>query len=217
MVYDTEFTDRLDQYIKARPHYVRKAMFGGLGYLLNGNMCFGVLHDDLILRVGQHAAQGPLEQGIARVFDITGRAMKGWIMVPTSTTESDNRLHEWLTLAENFVLSLPPKEPDNKVKDPAKVSIRQIRNLGKVSAKALHNIGINNRAELEQTGPVAAYIQVREEGGKPSLNFLYAMVAGLRDLHWNALTREDKGELLRELDAWADMQQYMAAPDEKAK
>jgi len=97
------------------------------------------------------------------------------------------------------------------------VSIRQIRNLGKVSAKMLKDIGICNRAELEGIGPVAAYIQIREEGGKPSLNLLYAMVAGLRDMHWNDLTREDKGELLRELDAWADMQQYMAARDEKTK
>ena len=216
MVYDTKFTDQLDQYIKTRPGFTRKAMFGGLGYLLNGNMCFGVLHDDLILRVGQDAAQFSLEQGTARVFDITGRAMKGWIMVPTSSIGNDDRLHEWLALAEDFVVKLPPKESGNKVSDPTRVSIRQIRNLGKVSARMLENIGIYTRADLERTGPVAAFIQVREEGGKPGLNLLYAMVAGLRDMHWNELTHEDKGELLRELDAWADMQQYMAAPDKKS-
>jgi TfoX/Sxy family transcriptional regulator of competence genes len=213
MSYDEVFSERLEQFMNGREGYTRKAMFGGLGCLLNGNMCFGTLYQDLILRVGEEAAQAPLDSGQARVFDITGRPMKGWIVVPIDSISDDSVLNDWLALAESFVASLPPKK-DATSRPSNEVPVRQIRNLGKVSARALQGIGIKTRADLERVGPVAAFIQIREQGGMTSLNLLYAMVAGLRDQHWTELTHEDKGELLRELDAWADMQQYIASESE---
>jgi TfoX/Sxy family transcriptional regulator of competence genes len=216
MSYDPEFAERLELFTAGRTGYATKAMFGGMGYLLHGNMCFGTLYTDLVLRVGEQAAQAPLDEGRASVFDITGRPMKGWIMVPVDDLADKSVLHEWLLLAESFASTLPQKAEKSAQRDPEKVTIRQVRNLGKVSARVLQAIGIATRADLERVGPVPAFIQVREQGGKASLNLLYAMAAGLQDRHWNELSQEEKGELLRELDAWADMQQYIGNDEEQA-
>ena len=59
----------------------KKKMFGGVCYLLNGNMCFGIYKDYLIVRLGEEEAAAALKQEGVRPFDITGRPMKGWVMV----------------------------------------------------------------------------------------------------------------------------------------
>ena len=92
MAYQEAFARQLDAYVAGRTAFECKAMFGGMAYLLNGNMCFGTLNDDLILRIGVDAAEAYLGKGRARVFDITGRVMKGWIVVPIDAIEHDQYL-----------------------------------------------------------------------------------------------------------------------------
>ena len=87
----------------------RKKMFGGICQLLNGNMVCGVYKDYLILRLGEEAAQEALEQPYVRPFDITGRPMKGWVMVAEKGLETDQSLKDWLNKAKTFVSTLPPK------------------------------------------------------------------------------------------------------------
>ena len=84
-------------------------MFGGICYLFNGNMACGILNDDLIVRVGPERYQHYLSKPHTRKFDITGRPMKGWVMVDYNGLESDNDLSAWLRLGVEFALSLPPK------------------------------------------------------------------------------------------------------------
>jgi TfoX/Sxy family transcriptional regulator of competence genes len=86
----------------------RKAMFGGTCNLVNGNMMCGVYKDFLILRLGEEHAAEALRQSHTKPFDITGRPMKGWIMVEQSGL-SDAALKRWLQKAKDFVESLPPK------------------------------------------------------------------------------------------------------------
>lgn len=86
----------------------RKKMFGGICYLINGNMMAGVYKEYLILRLGPEAAEVALKQKHVQPFDITGRPMKGWAMVVNKGMQG-KRLIEWLTQAREFAESLSPK------------------------------------------------------------------------------------------------------------
>ncbi len=107
MAYDEDLDRRITEAVEDWPA-VRKKMFGGTCHLLNGNMVCGVLEDRLILRLGERAAGEALAQDSVQPFDITGRPMKGWVMVEKIETEGAE-LHQWLKRARAFVETLPPK------------------------------------------------------------------------------------------------------------
>ena len=87
----------------------QKKMFGGVCYLMNGNMVGGIYKDYMILRLGEEAASEALKKPHVRVFDITGRPMKGWVMVDGNRFASNDELEVWLEKARDFVATLPPK------------------------------------------------------------------------------------------------------------
>jgi TfoX/Sxy family transcriptional regulator of competence genes len=87
---------------------VKKKMFGGTCYIINGNMMSGVYKDYLILRLGEEQAQKALKLSKVRPFDITGKPMKGWVMVEASGFTGSKLVH-WLEQARKFVESLPSK------------------------------------------------------------------------------------------------------------
>mgnify|MGYP001826600689 CR=1 FL=1 len=87
---------------------VRKKMFGGTCHILNGNMLCGVYKDYLILRLGEDQAKDALNQDHVKPFDITGKPMKGWVMVEVPGFKG-SLLSQWLKKARRFVESLPPK------------------------------------------------------------------------------------------------------------
>ena len=84
-------------------------MFGGLGFMADGNMCVGVIDDQLIARVGTDAYDAALEEPHARPFDFTGRAMRGWVFVDHPGLAADEALEAWVERALGFVGTLPPK------------------------------------------------------------------------------------------------------------
>ena len=84
-------------------------MFGGVCHLLNGNMFCGVNKDFLILRLGEENGNKALALPHVRPFDITGKPMKGWVMVEQDGFKTDRELANWLNQAREFVSSLPPK------------------------------------------------------------------------------------------------------------
>ena len=84
-------------------------MFGGLCFMLNGNMCCGVVGGDLMLRVGPDRHAECLAHPHAREMDFTGKALKGFIFVGPQGQESDAELAGWVQLAADFALGLPPK------------------------------------------------------------------------------------------------------------
>jgi TfoX/Sxy family transcriptional regulator of competence genes len=86
-----------------------KKMFGGVGFLLNGNMLVGVWKDSLIVRVGPDQYDGALREPHVREFDITGKPMKGWVLVELEGVEEDDQLKDWIEQAINFVTTLPAK------------------------------------------------------------------------------------------------------------
>lgn len=86
----------------------RKKMFGGTAHLLNGNLMCGVYKDYLILRLGEQAGDDALKKPRTRPFDITGKPMKGWVMVEKQAVDG-GKLRPWLTKARKFASTLAPK------------------------------------------------------------------------------------------------------------
>ena len=109
MAYDEGLAQRVRDLLVGHPGYVEKKMFGGVGYMLRGNMACGVNKDDLIVRVGPDRYEEALAQPVARVFDMTGRPMRGWVVVEPQGVEEDEDLEGWVQQGVDFALSLPPK------------------------------------------------------------------------------------------------------------
>jgi hypothetical protein len=84
-------------------------MFGGVCYLLNGNMCFGIHKESLILRVEPDKTKEMIKNQYIVPFDITGKPMKGWIMVSPDLVETDDQLRAMLGLGIDFAKNLPGK------------------------------------------------------------------------------------------------------------
>jgi TfoX/Sxy family transcriptional regulator of competence genes len=109
MAYDEKLDERITKIVKPWKKTGKRHMFGGVCYLTGGNMVAGVWKDFLILRLGQEGAEKALELPFARPFDVTGRAMKGWVMIEEPAVRKDSDLEEWLLEAKEFVKTLPPK------------------------------------------------------------------------------------------------------------
>jgi len=86
-----------------------KRMFGGVGFMVQGNMACGVLQDKLIVRVGPERYEEALATLHVVPFDITGRPMRGWVMVQPEGYASDTDLSEWIQQGIALALSLPAK------------------------------------------------------------------------------------------------------------
>lgn len=110
MAYDLGLEERIDQTTEQwEEPLLKKKMFGGLGYLVYGNMCFGVHGEELIIRATEEQGRLLMERHGIRVFDMTGRPMKGWFLAGHEATEEDEELADLLVIGRDFGLSLPPK------------------------------------------------------------------------------------------------------------
>ncbi len=101
--------DRIRNVLARRKALTQKKMFGGMAFMLHGNMCCGVLNDDLILRLKPEQAEKALKKPHTRQFDITGRAMRGLIIVVPRGHKTDEALRKWVRQAADFASSLPAK------------------------------------------------------------------------------------------------------------
>ena len=86
-----------------------KKLFGGVGFLVKGNMACGVHKDSLIVRIQPDATAAALKRPHTRPFDITGRPMQGWLLVAPEGCKSPQTLNRWVKEALAFAKSLPPK------------------------------------------------------------------------------------------------------------
>ena len=109
MAYDAHLAQRVHKILAHTPNLVEKKMFGGIGYLVNGNMACGVLGESLIVRVGPERYQQALSRPHIAVFDMTGRPMTGWVVVNPQAFESEGALESWVEVGLDFVATLPPK------------------------------------------------------------------------------------------------------------
>jgi TfoX/Sxy family transcriptional regulator of competence genes len=109
MAYDEGLAQRVRERLTGQPGLSEKKMFGGLCFLLGGNMCCGIVGEELMLRVGKEAYEITLARPHAREMDFTGRAMRGMVYVGNEGLADDSDLAAWLAPATSFAGSLPPK------------------------------------------------------------------------------------------------------------
>lgn len=109
MPYSESVAARIHQALKGRRGITEKKMFGGVGFMLHGNMCVGIWQTSLIVRLGSEQAAVALKEPHVVEFDITGRPMKGWVMVEAEGMETDEQLRGWIERAVEFVETLPRK------------------------------------------------------------------------------------------------------------
>ena len=109
MAYNIDIEKRISPIVSRWENTELKKMFGGICYLLKGNMVCGIYKDFLILRLGEANAEKHLADRHVRPFDITGRPMKGWIMIAPEGFKKEAHLKKWLREAKNFAETLPQK------------------------------------------------------------------------------------------------------------
>ena len=100
---------RVREILEEEPGFDEKKMFGGICFLLFGNMVCGIIRDDLIVRVGAFNYDEALKMPHTKKFDLTGKALTGWIMVLSTALDSDKELSDWVQKALAFVRTLPAK------------------------------------------------------------------------------------------------------------
>lgn len=114
MAYDQDLAARVRKLMIPLDGFEEKKMFGGLCFLLHGNMACGLVRDLLIVRVGPAAYAEALAKPHAALFDLTGRPMTGWVQVSLSGLKSEADLDAWLQRGIDFARSLPPKTAGKK-------------------------------------------------------------------------------------------------------
>jgi TfoX/Sxy family transcriptional regulator of competence genes len=108
MAYNLKLAERIRAQLNGLP-FVEKKMFGGIGFLLNGNMACGVNKDDLIVRIDPEKQDTLLKKPDAKPFDLTGKPMKGWLLVGTDGCKTDKQLSAWVKEGTEFASTLPSK------------------------------------------------------------------------------------------------------------
>ncbi len=109
MPFDEDLAARVRELFERRRGVVEKKMFGGIGWMLHGNMCVGVLNDTLVARVGADDTEAALAEPYARPFDFTGKALSGWVLVDAPGVDSDDDLAAWVQRSITFTQTLPRK------------------------------------------------------------------------------------------------------------
>jgi len=109
MAYSEKLAERIRTAFGHRDDVVEKKMFGGICFMLHGNMACGVVKDDLMLRLGPEAAAKGLKQKHARPMDFTGRPMTGMLYVGADGIKTARQLKAWLDKAAAFADTLPKK------------------------------------------------------------------------------------------------------------
>jgi TfoX/Sxy family transcriptional regulator of competence genes len=108
MAYNEKLADRIRSQLEGVP-FAEKKMFGGVGFLLNGNMACGVNKDDLIVRVDPDRHATLLKKPHTKPFDLTGKPMKGWLLVEADGCKTEKQLGAWIKEGTAFASTLPPK------------------------------------------------------------------------------------------------------------
>jgi TfoX-like protein len=108
MAYDEDLADRIRALVAREPGVSEKRLFGGLGFLINGNLAVSARgHGGLMVRCDPAATAGLIDSGPARRMVMRGREMAGWLQLETADVESDEQLERWTTTGITYAKSLP--------------------------------------------------------------------------------------------------------------
>jgi TfoX/Sxy family transcriptional regulator of competence genes len=110
VVYNEALANRLRGILHGRPGVEEKKMFGGLSFMVDGQMCCGVLKDDLVLRISAEEFDEALSHPHVRPFDFSGRPMVGMLYVAADGVSNDKILREWVQRGLDYVRDHPKTE-----------------------------------------------------------------------------------------------------------
>lgn len=109
MPYNARLAERVRAILGEEPDLVEQRMFGGLSFMLAGNLCVGILGDDLVVRVPAEEAAATSVLPHVRPMDFTGRPMKHWFYVAPDGTRTKRALTSWVERGRAFARTFPPK------------------------------------------------------------------------------------------------------------
>lgn len=109
MAYDEELASRVRAVIGGQDGVTEKKMFGGLAFLVHGNMSVGVHGADLVVRTDPASSDAAIREPGVRPFDMTGRPMKGWLVVSSESIHETDALASWCRRGVEYARSMPPK------------------------------------------------------------------------------------------------------------
>ena len=109
MAYDEALAARVRESLPIRTDLAERKMFGGLAFMLAGNMCCCVTDKGLMVRVGPECYEEALSLPHAGVMGMTGRPMRGWVLVQPAGLESEASLNQWVARGAEFAGTLPAK------------------------------------------------------------------------------------------------------------
>lgn len=115
MAYDEGLAHRIREHLDDLPDpWEEKKMFGGLCFMVRGHMAFGIVGEELMVRLGKSRWESALARPHAREMDFTGRSLKGMVYVGTQGIDADGDLGSWLEQGIANARELPPKKPKKK-------------------------------------------------------------------------------------------------------
>ena len=109
MAFDASLAARIRDTLARKQGIEEKKMFGGISFLLNGNLLVGIWKNSLVVRLGPDQSGKALQEPHVKEFDITGKPMKNWVLVSPDGFEDDDQLRDWIQRAVKFVGKLPGK------------------------------------------------------------------------------------------------------------
>ena len=111
MAYDRELADRIRRLIGSAPDLTEKKMFGGLAFLIAGNMAIAASSDGgAMVRVDPRQCSALVARTTASLVEMRGRPMRGWLHVSSDDLRSDDQLVPWVERGTGYARSLPPKQ-----------------------------------------------------------------------------------------------------------
>lgn len=109
MAYSEELAERIRDAIDVRPGVTERKMFGGIAWMVNGNMACGVIGEDLMVRLERGDAEAAQAEEHVGPMEFTGWPMRGFILVAAAGIEEDTDLGRWVEAGADFAESLPSK------------------------------------------------------------------------------------------------------------
>ncbi len=109
MAIDEGLAERVREQLEGLQGLSERRMFGGLAFMINGNMCVGLVRDSLMVRIGPNAYESVVKLPFARPMDFTGKPLRGFVYVAPEGVAEDQDLVAWVERGVSFAAALPPK------------------------------------------------------------------------------------------------------------
>jgi TfoX/Sxy family transcriptional regulator of competence genes len=111
MAYDEDLADRIRELLQSEPHLTEKKMFGGLAFLVSGNMAVAASgQGGVLVRVDPARSDALRQSTNARPMEMRGRQMQGWFRVDAEDVRTDAQLATWVRVGTSYARTLPAKQ-----------------------------------------------------------------------------------------------------------